>query len=145
MSVKSLLNSGVKPWANLDIYDSNNRGVPLSAKAATAINATGAITGANVIGRIITSTTASAVTATFANGQALALYQLMGNPPVNSSFDCTFVNKGGSNAFTIASSDSNLVVTNIANSAAIAANSARVLSFVVTTASDTVPVITIYG
>jgi hypothetical protein len=144
MSLNQLLLPNPKAWLNENVYNLASDGRVLDARTAVAINVTGAITAANVVSGIITSSTAAAVTATFANGQAAALYALMNamgsGGQVQSSLDFLVVNSGGTNAFTLASSDSNLVIFD--SSATVAAHSSRLYKVVITNAST--PVITIY-
>jgi hypothetical protein len=63
-----------------------------------ALNATGDLTAAMILGGIVTSTTAAAVTATPPTG---ALLDAATSLAVNDSVDFAVINTGGANAFTI--------------------------------------------
>lgn len=76
--------------------------------SATALNATGTITSAMIVGGIITSTTAAAVTATLPTG---AVLDAALNLPIGASFVWSAVNTGGANAFTVASAASGNALT----------------------------------
>lgn len=78
------------------IQERNNRfGTGVTA---TALNATGALTTAMILGGIVTSTTAAAVTATLPTGAALEAV-IDGN--VGDYFDWSVINTGGTNSFTV--------------------------------------------
>lgn len=62
------------------------------------LNATGTLTAALMLGGIVTSTTAAAVTATT---DTAALIDAAGTMAVGDSFEFTAVNTGGANAFTL--------------------------------------------
>ncbi len=66
--------------------------------APGTLNATGTLTGALILGGIVTSTTAAAVTATLDTG---AVMEAVIDMDVNDSFDWTAINTGGTNAFTV--------------------------------------------
>ncbi len=144
MSLKQLIRPGVKPWLNSNAFSQyTNDGLVMESLTEAKINTTGAITSANIIGGIVTSTTGAAVVATFASGEAKTLYELMGSPDTGASFNLLVVNLGGANTFTLASSDANLSVAGMANSAAVAANTSRNLKVVVTNSAT--PALKIYG
>lgn len=65
---------------------------------ATALNATGTITAAMILGGIVTSTTASGVTATLDTG---AVMDAVIDADVGDYFDWSVINTGGSNSFTV--------------------------------------------
>lgn len=71
--------------------------------APQAVNATATMTAANVLGGIITSTTASAVAATLPLATALETALLLVYPglQVDDTFEVTVINTGGTNAFTM--------------------------------------------
>ncbi len=75
-----------------------------SQGAANALNATGTLTAAMMLGGIVTSTTASAVTATLDTGALLeaALLAVYPNLAVNDYFEFSIINTGGTNAVTVA-------------------------------------------
>lgn len=83
----------------------DTRPTPIFTQAAAgALNATGTLTAALMLGGIITSTTAAAVTATLDTGAnleaaLLALYPALG---VNDYFEFSIINTGGTNAVTVA-------------------------------------------
>jgi len=66
--------------------------------APVALDATGNLTAAAMLGGLVTSTTAAAVTATPPTGAVLDAASTLA---VNESFDFSVVNTGASNAFTI--------------------------------------------
>jgi len=72
--------------------------------AAGTLNSTGTLTAALMLGQIVTSTTAAAVTATLDTGTLLetALIALYPGLQNNDYFEFTVINTGGANAFTIA-------------------------------------------
>lgn len=72
-----------------------------------ALNATGTLTGADILGGIVTSTTASAVAATLDTGTVM---DTQGNFAVGDSFDWTVINTGGSNAFTVTAATGHTIV-----------------------------------
>ena len=63
-----------------------------------ALNSTGTLTAALILGGIVTSTTAAAVTATLDTGEVMDAVVDM---DINDSFDWAAINTGGSNAFTV--------------------------------------------
>jgi len=63
------------------------------------LNATGTVTGALILGGIITSTTAAAVTGTLATG---AVLDATSSFAINESIDWSVINTGAANAFTVA-------------------------------------------
>lgn len=74
--------------ANLESYQA----------APGTLNATGTLTGALILGGIVTSTTAGAVTATLDTG---AVMDAVINADANAAFEWTAINTGGANAFTV--------------------------------------------
>ena len=71
--------------------------------AATALNVTGTVTPAMIVGGVVTSTTAAAVTGTLATGAVMdAAFEM----PVGASFIWSVVNTGNANDFTVASAAS---------------------------------------
>lgn len=81
------------------------RSPPLYTQAAAvALNATGTLTAAMMLGGIVTSTTAAAVTATLDTGALLetALLAVYPNLAVNDYFEFSIINTGGTNAVTVA-------------------------------------------
>ena len=94
----SMLAGDVTGWRD-------TRSTPLfSQGAATALNATGTLTVAMMLGGLVTSTTAAAVTATLDTGALLetALLALYPNLAVNDYFEFSIINTGGTNAVTVA-------------------------------------------
>jgi hypothetical protein len=81
-----------------------------------ALDATGTLTAALILGGIVTSTTASAVTATLDTGTVMDAAMAFG---VSDSFDWSAINTGGANAFTVTASSGHTVV----GSGAVAATS----------------------
>lgn len=71
------------------------------------LNATGTLTAALVFGGIVTSTTASAVTATLDTG---TIFDAAGSFAVNDYVDWTAINTGGTNAFTVTAATGHTVV-----------------------------------
>jgi len=70
---------------------------------ATALNATGTITSAMIVGGVITSTTVAAVDGTLATGAVMdAAFEM----PVGASFSWGVVNTGNANDFTVISAAS---------------------------------------
>jgi hypothetical protein len=63
------------------------------------LNATGTISGALILGGLITSTTAAAVTGTLATG---AVMDATSSFAINESIDWSVINTGAANAFTVA-------------------------------------------
>lgn len=95
------------------VTDANNgiagfrdtRTTPLYVQAAAGtLNATGTLTAALMLGGIVTSTTAAAVTATLDTGTLLetALIALYPNLQVNDYFEFSIINTGATNAITVA-------------------------------------------
>lgn len=72
-----------------------------------ALDATGALTVALLSTRIVTSSTAAAVTATLPTG---ATMDLGASFAVNDFFDWTAINTGGSNAFTVTAATGHTIV-----------------------------------
>lgn len=72
-----------------------------STLTATAINSTDTVTAAQLLGGILTSTTASAVTMTLPTA-ALLVAALGAQARVGSAVRCHIVNLGGTNAITVA-------------------------------------------
>lgn len=75
--------------------------------APGTLNATGTLTAALILGGIVTSTTAAAVTATLDTG---ATMDVAIDLDVNDSFDWAAINTGGSNAFTVTASTGHTIV-----------------------------------
>lgn len=92
------------------IYDRMNY-----QSAPGTLNATGTLTGALILGGIVTSTTAAAVTATLDTG---AVMEAVIDMDVDDSFDWVAINTGGSNAFTVTASTGHTIV----GAGAVAAN-----------------------
>lgn len=83
--------------------------------APGTLNATGTLTAALILGGIVTSTTAAAVTATLDTG---AVMDGAIDLDVNDAFLWTAINTGGSNAFTVTASTGHTIV----GAGAVAAN-----------------------
>lgn len=66
--------------------------------APVAVNATATLTAAQLLNRLITSTTAAAVSGTLPTG---TLLDAAAGLEIGESFDWTVINTGGANAFTI--------------------------------------------
>lgn len=79
------------------------------------LNATGTLTAALILGKIVTSTTAAAVAATLDTGTVMDAAVTMA---IDDSFDWTAINTGGSNAFTVTASTGHTIV----GTAAVSAN-----------------------
>lgn len=79
------------------------------------LNATGTLTGALIMGGIVTSTTAAAVVATLDTG---AVLDALGSFAIGDCFDWTAINTGGANAFTVTASTGHTIV----GAAAVAAS-----------------------
>lgn len=97
-TMSSMLAGDVTGWRD-------TRSPPVfSQGAATALNATGTLTAAMMLGGLVTSTTAAAVTATLDTGALLeaALIALYPNIAVNDYFEFSIINTGGTNAVTVA-------------------------------------------
>lgn len=86
------------------VYEANNLGYQ---PAVGTLNATGTLTGALIMGGIVTSSTAAAVTATLDTGAVMDALNVFG---VGDSFDWTAVNTGGANAFTVTASTGHTIV-----------------------------------
>lgn len=86
--------------------------------APGALDATGTLTAALILGGLVTSSTAAAVTATLDTG---AIMEAVIDMDVNDFFDWSAINTGGSNAFTVTAAASGHTVV---GSGAVAANSA---------------------
>lgn len=71
------------------------------------LNATGTLTAALILGGIVTSTTASAVTATLDTGTVMDAAVAMA---VDDSFDWSAINTGGTNAFTVTAATGHTIV-----------------------------------
>ncbi len=79
----------------------------ISVGDPNALNATGTLTAAMLAGKIVTSTTAAAVTATLDTGAIMdAALELA----VNDSITWSAINTGGSNAFTVTASTGHTIV-----------------------------------
>jgi len=85
-----------------------------------ALNATGDLTAAMILGGIVTSTTAAAVTATPPTG---TLLDAATNLAINDSVDFSVINTGGANAFTISVGGGVAGCTLLGNMAVAASNS----------------------
>jgi hypothetical protein len=83
------------------IEQPNTQGTP------GTLNATGTLTIALITGGIVTSTTASAVTATLDTGTVCDAALTMA---VNDAFDWSVINTGGTNAFTVTAATGHTVV-----------------------------------
>lgn len=94
------------------------------------LNATGTLTAALMLGGIVTSTTAAAVTATT---DTAALIDAAATLAVNDAFEFVAVNTGGTNAFTVAGGTSVTLV----GSGAVAANTSGKFRVVKTAATPT--------
>lgn len=75
--------------------------------APGTLNATGTLTAALILGGIVTSTTAAAVTATLDTG---AVMDGAIDLDVNDAFTWSAINTGGSNAFTVTASSGHTIV-----------------------------------
>lgn len=77
--------------------------MPFTQGAANALNSTGTLTAAMMLGGIVTSTTGAGVTATLDTGSTLdtAYLALFANGAANDAFEFSVINTGG-NSFTIA-------------------------------------------
>lgn len=84
------------------------------------LNATGTVSPAMILGGILTSTTAAAVTATLATG---AVMDLASSFNVNDFVDWSVINTGGTNAFTVQQAASGHTV--VGNMTVAASSSAR--------------------
>lgn len=84
------------------------------------LNATGTVSPAMILGGILTSTTAAAVTGTLATG---AVMELASNFLVNDFIDWSVINTGGTNAFTVQQAASGHTV--VGNMTVAASSSAR--------------------
>lgn len=74
---------------------------------ATALNATGTLTAAMIFGGIVTSTTASAVTATLDTG---AVMDAVIDADIGDYWDWSVINTGGTNSLTVTASTGHTVV-----------------------------------
>lgn len=99
-------NVGVTPA----VYDS-----PFYQTTPGTLNATGTLTAALILGGIITSSTAAAVTATLDTGTVMDAALTMA---VDDSFDWSAINTGGANAFTVTAATGHTIV----GTAAVSAN-----------------------
>lgn len=81
------------------------------------LNATGTLTGALILGAVVTSTTAAAVTATLDTGTVMDA--VVDSAALNDSFQWSAINTGGSNAFTVTAASGHTLV----GSGAVAASS----------------------
>lgn len=98
--------------------------------APGTLNSTGTLTGALILGGIVTSTTAAAVTATLDTG---AVMDAVIDMDVNDAFEWTAINTGGANAFTVTAAASGHTV--VGAGAVAASTSGRFLTR--KTAADT--------
>ena len=85
------------------------RGQPFLQGDPGTLNATGTLTAALVLGGIVTSTTAAAVTATLDTGTVM---DTVIDLAINDSFSWTAINTGGTNAFTVTASSGHTIVGN---------------------------------
>lgn len=90
--------------------------------APNAVNATATLTDAQMLGGIITSTTAAAVAATVRTGTQL---DAASEFAVNDSFDLAVINTGGANAWTLTAATGITIV----GAAAVAASSSGIFRF----------------
>ena len=112
-SQQVLYNSGTNPAI---IENINFRPAP------GTLNATGTLTAALLLGKIVTSTTAAAVTATLDTGANIDAAQ---NHAVGDSIPWNVINTGGTNAFTLAASTGHTIV----GSAVVAATGSGAAEF----------------
>lgn len=77
--------------------------------APVAVNATATLTAAQLLNRLITSTTAAAVSGTLPNGDLL---DAAAGLEIGESFDWTVINTGASNAFTILQGTGHTIIGN---------------------------------
>ena len=108
-SAPAMFNSGVSAVVGLV------NGYPTQGNPGT-LNATGALTAALMFTRIVTSTTAAAVTATLPTGTVMDASATFA---IGDSFVWVAINTGGSNAFTVTAATDHTIVGN----GAVAANS----------------------
>jgi len=104
---QAVINAGAQPvlvnvGASAVVYDRQN----VQGSAGT-LNATGTLTAALILGGIVTSTTAAAVTATLDTGTVMDAAATFA---INDAFDWTAVNTGGANAFTVTASAGHTIV-----------------------------------
>ena len=98
------------------------RGQPFIQAAPGTLDETGALTAALILGGIVTSSTAAAVTATLDTG---AIMTAVINLALNDSFSWSVINTGATNAFTVTAATGHTIV----GTAAVAAStSARFLT-----------------
>lgn len=83
------------------------RGQPFIQADPGTLNATGTLTAALVLGGIVTSTTAAAVTATLDTGTVM---DTVIDLAINDSFVWTAINTGAANAFTVTASAGHTIV-----------------------------------
>lgn len=81
----------------------------------TAVNVTGAVSAAAILGRIVTSTTAAAVAGTIPTGTVM---DASSNWQIGDSVDWVVINTGGANAFTVTAATDHTIV----GAAAVAAS-----------------------
>lgn len=81
--------------------------VETSQAAPGALNATGTLTAALILGGVVTSTTAAAVTATLDTG---AVMDAVTDMAADDGFFWSVINTGGSNAFTVTASSGHTIV-----------------------------------
>lgn len=95
-----LYNVGVAPRV-LNLLDSQKQGDPV------AVNVTGAVSAAAILGGIVTSTTAAAVAGTIPTGTVMdAAAELA----IGDSVDWAVINTGGANAFTVTAAADHTIV-----------------------------------
>lgn len=95
-------------------YNVGTAAVPLSyyangreGVAATAVNTTGAVSAAAILGGLVTSTTAAAVAGTVPTGTAMAAALDLN---VGEGIEWSVINTGGANAFTVTAATDHTVV-----------------------------------
>lgn len=92
-------------------------GETLTQGAPVAVNTTGAVSAIAMLGGIVTSTTAAAVTGTMPTGTVLDAADTA--LAIGDAFDWSVINTGGANAFTVAGDTDHTIV----GAAAVAASS----------------------
>jgi hypothetical protein len=83
-------------------------GLEVTQAAPGTLNATGTLTGALILGGIVTSTTGAAVTAALDTGTVMD--QVVDSAAVNEGFMWSAINTGGANAFTVTASTGHTIV-----------------------------------
>ena len=98
------------------------RGGQVYQPAPNALDATGTLTGAMIMGGIVTSSTAAAVTATLDTGTVM---DTVSNFAINDGSKWSAINTGGANAFTVTASSGHTIV---GSGTVAASSSARFLT-----------------